>query len=250
MSEILIFGGTTEGRLLAEFCAANSVPAVISVTTEYGSELLPQNAETIEGKLDSQQIESLIRERNFCAVIDATHPYARLATENIRAACERLGVRRYRVVREESIEIKGRAVSSVTDAVDYLNQSECRALITTGSKELPAFVNVRNFHERLFVRVLPADGIEERCASLGFGRNNLIIEKGPFSVEQNLEHLRRTDAAVLITKESGTVGGYPEKARAAEIFGAELLTILRSHENGVSVEEMIEILGKERLWEK
>ena len=35
MSEILIFGGTTEGRLLAEFCAAKGIRAAVSTATEY-----------------------------------------------------------------------------------------------------------------------------------------------------------------------------------------------------------------------
>ena len=42
MSEVLIFGGTTEGRLLAEFCAAKGIRAAVSVTTGYGAELLPR----------------------------------------------------------------------------------------------------------------------------------------------------------------------------------------------------------------
>lgn len=42
MSEVLIFGGTTEGRLLAEFCAAKGIRAAVSVTTDYGAELLPR----------------------------------------------------------------------------------------------------------------------------------------------------------------------------------------------------------------
>ena len=41
MCDILIFGGTTEGRQLAEFCAGHGINACISVATEYGAELLP-----------------------------------------------------------------------------------------------------------------------------------------------------------------------------------------------------------------
>ena len=43
MSEVLIFGGTTEGRLLAEFCATKEIRAAVSVTTDYGAELLPRS---------------------------------------------------------------------------------------------------------------------------------------------------------------------------------------------------------------
>ncbi len=250
MSEILIFGGTTEGRILAEYCAANAVPAVVSVTTEYGASLLPNEIESAAGKLDAEQIAAFIAERGFCAVIDATHPYARLASANIRAAAERAGIPYYRVLREESGEISGRVCADIAQAAEYLNTSEKRALLTTGSKELAVFTRVRGFSERLFPRVLPAEGIEERCVSLGFRAEDLIIEKGPFSVERNVAHIRKTGAEILVTKESGAAGGYPEKREAARLCGIELVTILRPKESGISVDEMKKILEKERLWEK
>ena len=55
MSEVLIFGGTTEGRMLAEFCDFKMIPAAVSVTTEYGAGLLPQSEYIRElvGNLDT-----------------------------------------------------------------------------------------------------------------------------------------------------------------------------------------------------
>ena len=250
MSEILIFGGTTEGRILAEYCADNGIPALVSVTTEYGASLLPNGVEFSEGKMDAGQISAFISEHGFRMVIDATHPYARAATANIKAACEGLKIPYYRVLRGESGEISGRVCADISAVVDYLNESEKRALITTGSKELSVFTKVRNFAERLFVRVLPAEGIEEQCVSLGFRREKMIVKKGPFSVDENIAQIRAAGVEILVTKESGAEGGYPEKCEAARICGIELLTIIRPKESGISVGEMKEILGKERLWAK
>ena len=39
MKKLLVFGGTTEGRLLAEFCGRHDIPAAVSVATDYGSEI-------------------------------------------------------------------------------------------------------------------------------------------------------------------------------------------------------------------
>lgn len=36
MFRILIFGGTTEGRELADFCHSNRIPAAVCVTTGFG----------------------------------------------------------------------------------------------------------------------------------------------------------------------------------------------------------------------
>ncbi len=250
MSEILIFGGTTEGRILAEYCAANAIPAVVSVTTEYGASLLPNEIEFAAGKMDAEQIAAFIAERGFCAAIDATHPYARLASANIRAAAEKSKIPYYRVLREESGEIAGRSCADIAQAADYLDTSDKRALITTGSKELAVFTRVRGFSERLFARILPAEGVAERCAALGFRAENLIVEKGPFSVERNIAHIRETGAEILVTKESGAAGGYPEKRQAAELCGIELVTVQRPKESGIDVCEMEKILEKERLWER
>lgn len=56
MCRLLIFGGTSEGRELAEFCADNKIDAYISVTTDYGAELLPEsdNIKILTGRLDSE----------------------------------------------------------------------------------------------------------------------------------------------------------------------------------------------------
>ena len=41
MCRILIFGGTTEGRLLAEYCHQQEIEAYVSVVSGYGADLLP-----------------------------------------------------------------------------------------------------------------------------------------------------------------------------------------------------------------
>ena len=43
MTEIIIFGGTSEGRILAEYCEKRKIPAAVSVATGYGAGLLPES---------------------------------------------------------------------------------------------------------------------------------------------------------------------------------------------------------------
>lgn len=71
MSEVLIFGGTTEGRLLAEFCAAKGIRAAVSVTTDYGAELLPRSdfIRELVGNLDSTQMSFLLKTDDFSLVM-------------------------------------------------------------------------------------------------------------------------------------------------------------------------------------
>ena len=243
MCRLLIFGGTTEGRELAEFCSSGGICADVSVATDYGAALLPENVNVLCGRLDSEQMKTLIR-KGYSAVVDATHPYAVEATENIRRACTDTGARYLRLIRKSSA-VSGRIAENMNELIDMLNRSDDVVLSTLGSKSLTDLTRVKNFRERIWLRVLKSSDILLKCSESGYDTSKLILEKGPFSVEQNIAHLKQSGAAILITKESGTAGGYPEKAEAARICGAELITLARPAEDGYSFEEMIEILRKE-----
>lgn len=109
MTEVIIFGGTTEGRELAEYAASLGVPAMVSVAGTYGSQLLG-NLEGIPvhcGRLDASEMEQwLIREQPVL-VLDATHPHAVLVTGNIRTVCGKLGIPYKRVLRDCGGEAPG-----------------------------------------------------------------------------------------------------------------------------------------------
>ena len=98
----LIFAGTIEGRLLAEFCSEQKIPAVVCVATEYGEELVDsiKGVEIKKGRLEEFQMEELIENISPIGVIDATHPYANVVTENIKDACKAKNAIYYRLVRD------------------------------------------------------------------------------------------------------------------------------------------------------
>lgn len=239
MSELFIFGGTTEGRLLAEFCFEKNISAEISVTTAYGASLLPQNdlIKITAERLNTAEMSDKIEKSGCIAVIDATHPYAGEATENIKSACAGTGTRYVRLVRNESAEISGAVAEDMDELVERLNKSDGQVLSTLGSKELKKLTEVRDYSRRIWVRVLPTEGMSEFCAALGFDVNKLICEKGPFSVEKNIRHIGLSGAELLVTKESGSAGGYPEKMQAARLCGIETLTLKRPVESGFSFDE-------------
>lgn len=92
---------------------------------------------------------------------------------------------------------------------------------------------------------MPVEGIRELCEGYGLDGEKIILGKGPFTIEQNVEHIRKSGAEILVTKESGTTGGYPEKAEAAKLLGVELVTIKRPEEAGYKIDEIKEIILKE-----
>lgn len=244
MSEILIFGGTTEGRRLAEYCKNCGISTDVSVATEYGAALLPDGVRVLCGRMDTPQMTALILEKNYSLVIDATHPYAVEATANIRAACENAGIRCLRLIRTSS-DVCGKTAENMNELIRLLNSSDDTVLSTLGSKALAQLTSVRNYRERLWIRVLPSEGILQQCRDLGYDTEMVIQERGPFTTEQNIAHLKKSGAKILVTKESGETGGYSEKAEATRIYGAEMITLTRPAEQGCSLEEIIGIIERE-----
>ncbi len=244
MCKILIFGGTTEGRELSDFCIKNKIKAYVSVVTEYGAELLENNdcIKILKGRMDNTQISSFLKSHCISLVIDATHPYAVLVTQNIKSACNENEIKYFRVIREKNDAAYNNYFNDIKSAAKYLCQTSGKILITTGSKELHEFCCIENYASRCVVRILPIDNVISDSSKLGFKREDIIAKKGPFSKTQNIEDIKKYNIRFLITKESGQIGGFNEKRLAAEDCGVDLIVIKRPEENGISILQMQKIL--------
>lgn len=264
MCRILIFGGTTEGRLLAEYCHQQEIEAYVSVVSGYGADLLPESEylHVLSGRMAGEAMEGFMKRASIRAVFDATHPYAAEATRNIKEACGRARVSYLRVTRESAAAEnpggdsgKGPAaafasqvvyVHSVEEAVCYLKDREGDILVTTGSKELAAYTALPGYEERLYVRVLPSCAAISACEDIGIRGKRIIAMQGPFSEEMNRAMMRQLGVRYLVTKEAGTAGGFLEKLSAAEALSVTAVVIGRPLEerDGITL-DAAKILLKE-----
>jgi precorrin-6Y C5,15-methyltransferase (decarboxylating) len=246
VKKILIFSGTTEGRRLGEYLADRGFSVTMCVATEYGEKVVPkkENLCVLFGRMEKVEMAELIKKNGFQTVVDATHPYAALVTENIRSACLQTKAEYLRLLRMTDTAGDGiTEVNSVEEAVAYLNRTEGSVLLTTGSKELYKFTDVQNYQERLFARVLSTADVALKCKELGFEGKNLIAMQGPFSEELNYALLRQIHAKWLVTKDTGTTGGLPEKLHAATRAGAHVILIRRPvQETGYSYSTLVQHL--------
>ena len=86
----------------------------------------------------------------------------------------------------------------------------------------------------------------ERCLTLGYPQKHIIAMQGPFSREMNLATLREIGAGLLVTKDSGETGGFPEKLAAAQDAGATVIVISRpSTGRGMRYREVVSLLTDE-----
>lgn len=245
--KVVIFGGTSEGRMLSECLCRNKIAHTLCVATDYGEEVLEHSeyAHVLQGRLDTEQMTDLIRREQCRIVVDATHPYAVEVSKNIRKACERTKMKYLRFLRDKESVIDVRSdvlVSSATEAAAYLDGQEGAIFLTTGSKELPAFTAGVHKTERLFVRVLPSAAVVASCRELGLEGKQICAMQGPFSEEMNRALLQQTKAAWLVTKDTGITGGFPEKVRAARSLGVRLVIIRRPEESGLDYESVLQVL--------
>ena len=252
MRDVLVFSGTTEGRTLARWLASNGVMVHVRVATEYGATVMGDE-DSIDVQVGScggaEGIASVIREGMFDTVVDATHPYASTVSKHIREGCAAAGAECIRIARGSSglgYSDDVTAVGSVAEAVDYLMTTEGSILAATGAKEIGEYARIPGYRERVVARVLSTASSVARCAEFGFEGRNLICGQGPFSEETNYAALMQTGAKYMVTKDSGTVGGFEEKVRAARRAGARIVLVRKPDDDGVSYDEAVRMLS-ERL---
>ena len=107
--KVVIFGGTTEGRQLAEYLVqlnkkekGQTIEVHVCVASEYGAQMLPDvDALKVHvGRLEQEDMQEFLRAVQADICVDATHPYAVIVTQNIYQACKAVEVPYVRVRRE------------------------------------------------------------------------------------------------------------------------------------------------------
>ena len=243
--KLCLFAGTTEGRQLAELLSG-AADLTVCVATEYGEVLLDgiPDIEIRTGRMTADEMEPFFNSGHFTRILDATHPYAALVTENIREAAERAGIPVMRILRDCDGKVAGAEyVPSVEAARDFLMAREGRIFLTTGAKELSSYVGLDM--ERVWARVLPTQSSLDACAAAGIPSAHIIAAQGPFSEEINLAEMKQIGARYMVTKASGKAGGFGEKIRAAKAAGVlPVIVGLPEQTEGVSLDEAVAELGK------
>lgn len=223
MYKAIVFAGTTEGYEMCRYLSRHGIFVCACVATEYGTRSLREGdyLKILAGRLDCEQMQKLFGEQMPDIVLDATHPYAAVVTENIREACRLFGLEYVRVLRSgSSRQSEAVYVDTVEDAAEYLKGTAGNVLLTTGSKDLRKFTVIPGYQNRLYARVLSLPEVMADCSSYGLEGRHLIGMQGPFTMEMNAAMLRQYDCKYLVTKDSGKAGGFLEKIQAAQQCGA------------------------------
>lgn len=233
---ILVLAGTLDGRELAVRLAKTGFQVMVSVISEYGRSLAEVPGISVHiGQLAVDGMKELITASGIKTVVDASHPYAVNVSANAMIACEDSGIPYIRYERAEVGLPDYKHLYMVSDAGEAARLAARMGkviFLTTGSRTLTIFKNEPLLSDcRLIARVLPQIDVITECISLGFNPGDIVAIKGPFSQELNMALFKEYGTQVVITKNSGTVGGADTKISAAMELGLPLIVIGRPDVN-------------------
>ena len=247
MEKILLFAGTTEGRKAAEFLSLSCIKTDVLTATEYGKSIIEINSDfinVISGRLNKSEMEKFMFENKYRLVVDATHPFAQNVTENIKSACKNTKTEYLRLLRDTSNteNLNCVYVKNHSEAAEYLKNKGGNVFLTTGSNNIEYYLTDSNLKERIFVRVLPLAESLDKCIKSGINPAHIMCMQGPFSEEFNIACIKETNSKFIVTKQTGSAGGFDEKLSAAVKSGAQAVVIKAPKEEGVCFTEFKNIV--------
>lgn len=231
MTWVWVLAGTTEGREIIPLLKNRGYMVVATAATEYGKSLIRKAGADIalRGRLGLQDMMDMIKDRGITHVIDATHPFAQEASRNAIEACRQVGTPYLRLERG-GVKINSPLIhrchtfEEAAEKAAHLGKTIFCAL---GSNNLGVFVKAVDGRGRIIARVLPTVEAMEKCHSLGLEPRDIVAVQGGGSLELNKALLKDSKAEVLVTKESGAVGGEDAKVKAAISLGLQVVLISR-----------------------
>lgn len=212
---ILILGGTRDAHKVATALQATGIEFIVSlagVTRQAPARSYPTRTGGFGG---AAGLVEYLGKKEIVGVIDATHPFA----VNISRSAATAAVPVLRFDRPEWVMPKGAdwvAVSSLEDASEIL-PNDARAFLTVGSSSLAPFV------KRQDVWILYR-GIEP--SGVTFAQGKELLQRPPFSLEDEVGLMRQHRITHLVTKNSGGDRIFA-KIEAATKLGISIIAVER-----------------------
>jgi precorrin-6x reductase len=251
MSDVLVIAGTTDAKLVIEQLIKLNIDTAVTVSTRMGCRMLEdyQHLNVYQGKLNKERILNLLDELKPKCLIDAANPFSCEITRNAIHVCQTANMPYIRFEREKlnyADDPDVVVVRNYSEACEKLMRLEGNILLTLGSNKIEAFTKIPDFYQRVFLRILPDWKVLYKCEKLGFNTKNVIAIKGPYNESLNIELFKYCDATVLVTKESGNMGGVTDKINAAKKLGMKIILVDRLEEECTnktsSIEEIMEFV--------
>ncbi|MFI1413267.1 cobalt-precorrin-6A reductase [Streptomyces sp. NPDC020707] len=219
---VLILGGTTEARRLAGLLHGTPGLALTSsLAGRVANPRLPPGEVRVGGFGGAEGMAAWLREHAVDALVDATHPFAGTISFNAASAAALAQVPLLALRRPGWDPVEGDAwheAGSLEAAARLLPGLGRRVFLTTGRMGLAAFAHL----DDLWFLVRSVDAPEPPYPA----RMEVLLDRGPFTLDGERELLRRHRVDVLVTKDSGAAATAP-KLTAAREAGVPVIVVRR-----------------------
>ncbi|GAA5034197.1 cobalt-precorrin-6A reductase [Streptomyces siamensis] len=220
---VLILGGTTEARRLAEILEdrAPRLRVTTSLAGRVTAPRLPPGEVRVGGFGGAGGLAAWLRAHRVDALVDATHPFARTISAHAAEAAAGTGVPLLAVRRPGWVPEAGddwHEAGSLAEAAGLLPALGRRVFLTTGRTGLAAFAHLDTI--RFLVRSVDAPEAPHPR------HMEVVLDRGPFTLDGERALLRRHRIDVLVTKDSGGAAT-AAKLRAAREAGLPVVVVRR-----------------------
>ncbi|MEH0548555.1 cobalt-precorrin-6A reductase [Streptomyces sp. B21-105] len=209
---VLILGGTTEARRLAGLLHGTpGLELTSSLAGRVASPRLPPGEVRVGGFGGTDGLTAWLRERAVDALIDATHPFAGTISFHAARAAATAHVPLLALRRPGWVPVEGdrwHEAGSLEHAARLLPALGRRVFLTTGRMGLPAFAAL----DELWFLVRSVDAPEPPHPP----HSEILLDRGPFTLDGERELLRRHRIDVVVTKDSGGAATAPKLTAARE----------------------------------
>jgi precorrin-6A/cobalt-precorrin-6A reductase len=225
---VLILGGTSEASELATHLAARSdVTVISSLAGRVSHPRLPAGIVRVGGFGGVAGLVSYLLDENIRVVIDATHPFASKISGNAELACNTLSLPLIALERPPWEPNEHDCWCTVPDAqaaASIVNHQRNRVFLSIGRQEFGAFSNC----EDAWFLVRAIDAPSETLPT----NSKLILKRGPFHLNDELQMLRSESISLIVSKNSGGTATYA-KIEAARVLRIPVVMIDRPRKHSV-----------------
>jgi precorrin-6A/cobalt-precorrin-6A reductase len=244
MTRVLILGGTGEAaQLAAQAAQLQGVEVITSLAGRTRRPVAPSGRVRIGGFGGDAGLVDYMRAQRIDLLIDATHPFAAHISFNAANAAHICGLPHLLLMRPPWEPMAGDrwiAVEGIAEAVSILPNVAHRVFLTTGRQDLAAFAPLTDlwFLMRMVDPPIPDTPVPP---------GTLVLERGPFTLEDERELLKTYVIGVIVSKNSGGDATYA-KIRAARELTLPVVMVQRpptpAGERVAGVEEALAWLAR------
>ncbi|MEY3867600.1 MAG: hypothetical protein RLZZ338_1491 [Cyanobacteriota bacterium] len=239
---VLILGGTADAAALtAKIDRVDGVNTIASFAGRTQQPVTLRNRVSIRrgGFGGATGLANYLRSEQIDLLIDATHPFAAEISFNAAKAASQCGIPRLMLIRppwEAQPADKWIEVESNQEAANILPGLAQRIFLTIGRQEIPVYSHLKNIW--FLMRM-----IDSPDANTPVPPGKLLLEKGPFSHEEERALLQQYEISAIVSKNSGGDATYP-KIIAARELGLPVVMIKRPpNPGGEQVADVNSALG-------